>query len=186
MEEEEEGYSLLIAKPPPWFTELLSFQADLIHHCILALLSPFTIFYSIVSESYHRTEEEGESVKSAAKRVPSTVALGGGLMLRKLAWGLLGALYMGMVLVVVMVVAVVVGVGLVQLWVEEPVLLRESLHFDYTESHPKAEFSFGGSKGKIGVPSGHIYYVSLRLLMPESDFNRAIGVFQVSSFSLLV
>ena len=85
-----------------------------------------------------------------------------------------------------MVVAVVVGVGLVQMWVEEPVFLRETLHFDYTEPHPKAVFSFGGSKGKLGVPLGHTFYVSLRLLMPESDFNRDLGVFQVSPFVILL
>ncbi|RVW16105.1 Seipin-1 [Vitis vinifera] len=181
-EEEEEEYSFLMAKPPPWFTVLLSFQADLIHNCIFTLLAPVTTLFSILSESYQRAEEAKDSVKSAAKNVPSKVAHGSSLMVRKLAWGLLGAAYMGIVLVAVMVVAVVVGVGLVQLWVEEPVFLRESLHFDYTEPHPKAVFSFGGSKGKMGVPLGHTFYVSLRLLMPESDFNRDVGVFQVSSF----
>ncbi|WJZ85875.1 hypothetical protein VitviT2T_005387 [Vitis vinifera] len=180
-EEEEEEYSFLMAKPPPWFTVLLSFQADLIHNCIFTLLAPVTTLFSILSESYQRAEEAKDSVKSAAKNVPSKVAHGSSLMVRKLAWGLLGAAYMGIVLVAVMVVAVVVGVGLVQLWVEEPVFLRESLHFDYTEPHPKAVFSFGGSKGKMGVPLGHTFYVSLRLLMPESDFNRDVGVFQLTA-----
>lgn len=107
-------------------------------------------------------------------------------MVRKLAWGLLGVAYMAMLLLLVMVLAIFVGVGLVQMWVEEPVFLKETLHFDYTNPHPNAVFSFGGSKAKLGVPLGHTFFVSLRLLMPESDFNRDLGVFQVSSFFILL
>ncbi|KAH0994486.1 hypothetical protein GBA52_018350 [Prunus armeniaca] len=46
--------------------------------------------------------------------------------------------------------------------------------------HPTAVFAFGG------VPVGHTFYVSLVLLMPESDFNRGIGVFQMSAELLSV
>lgn len=95
-----------------------------------------------------------------------------------------------MVLIAVFIIAVVVGVGLVQLWVEEPVFVRERLYFDYTEAHPKALFSFGGFEGlqgsqrkkQMGVPVGQTFYVSLALLMPESGFNRDIGVFQVMPY----
>jgi hypothetical protein len=34
----------------------------------------------------------------------------------------------------------VVGVGLVQLWVDHPVFVRESLYFDYTEAYPRLSF----------------------------------------------
>ena len=95
---------------------------------------------------------------------------------------------MCMILMTVLVLAIVVGVGLVQLWVDRPVFVRESLHFDYTEAYPTAVFYFGGHAGvernsrwkqSMGVPIGHTFHVSLALLMPDSDFNREIGVFQV-------
>lgn len=93
-----------------------------------------------------------------------------------------------MILMIVLVLAIVVGVGLVQLWVDHPVFVRERLFFDYTEAYPKAVFYFGDHVGvernswrkqSMGVPIGHTFHVSLTLLMPDSDFNREIGVFQV-------
>ena len=36
------------------------------------------------------------------------------------------------------------------LQVEGPVFLRESLHFDYTEPHPKVVSSLGSNKGNSG------------------------------------
>ena len=94
---------------------------------------------------------------------------------------------MCMVLILFLFLATVVGVGLVRLWVEEPVSVKESVHFDYTEPHPTAVFSFNGftsvkghlKKKHISIPVGHTYSASLVLVMPESDFNRELGVFQV-------
>ncbi|KAK9291316.1 hypothetical protein L1049_019261 [Liquidambar formosana] len=141
------------------------------------------------TESCRRAEETKDTVKSvvhAAAKVPSSITHGSTLLLRKLAVGLIGAVYVCMVLLMVMILAAVIGVGLVQLWVEEPVFVRERLNFDYTDVHPKAAFSFGGGSEKIrsmkmGVPVGHTIYVSIVLLMPDSDFNREIGVFQLSA-----
>jgi hypothetical protein len=45
-----------------------------------------------------------------------------------------------MILMTVLVLAIVVGVGLVQLWVDHPVFVRESLYFDYAEAYPTAVF----------------------------------------------
>ncbi|KAJ9691426.1 hypothetical protein PVL29_013565 [Vitis rotundifolia] len=55
----------------------------------------------------------------------------------------------------------------------EPVFLREGLHFDYTKPHPKA-------------PLGHPFYVSLRILTLEFDFNRDVGVFQLTVEVMLI
>ncbi|TYJ38139.1 hypothetical protein E1A91_A05G423400v1 [Gossypium mustelinum] len=96
---------------------------------------------------------------------------------------------MCMVLVFLMVLAAFVGIGLVQLWAEEPVFVREKLFFDYTEVNPTAVFCAGGGgfdggcyrKKQMGVPVGHTIHVYLLLVMPESDFNRDIGVFQLNA-----
>lgn len=119
---------------------------------------------------------------AAARVIPSAVAQSSGLLLRKLGVGLLGATYVCIVLVAVLVAAVILGVGLVQFVVEEPVFVRERLYFDYAEVHPNAVLVLGGYSGtkkKMGVPVGQTIYVSLVLQMPESDYNREIGMFQV-------
>lgn len=91
-----------------------------------------------------------------------------------------------MVLALVMAVAVILGVLLVNLWVEKPVVVREKLYFDYTDANPSAVFVFGGNRygkhggGGGGVPVGHTFHVSVVLVVPDSDYNRDIGVFQVN------
>ncbi|GAB2287148.1 hypothetical protein Dimus_021534 [Dionaea muscipula] len=85
-----------------------------------------------------------------------------------------------------MVVASVVGVGLVMMWVEEPAYVSEKLHLDYTEFNPEAVvwFSRDQRSEKMALPVGHSISVSVVLLMPESDFNREIGIFQLAAEAL--
>nr|KYP64164.1 Seipin [Cajanus cajan] len=110
-------------------------------------------------------------------------------LLKKLGLSFLTAAYVCMLLILVLFLATVVGVGLVRFWVEEPVSVKENLHFDYTEAHPTAVFLFNGftsfkgqlKKKHISVPLGHTFFASLVLVMPESDFNRDLGVFQLNA-----
>ncbi|KAL2549231.1 putative adipose-regulatory protein (Seipin) [Forsythia ovata] len=187
MEDQPVNNYLPIPSPSFLLTNLISLQAEIISSCVIALVSPFIFFISLISDSFHRAEEGKETVESAVNAeagVLSTVLHGGGLLLRKMAMGFLGAAYVCMVLIIVMVVALILGVGVVRLWVEEPVFIRESLHFDYTDVHPTAVFYFGGGAaagGGGGVPVGHTFYVSMVLVMPESDYNRDIGIFQLTA-----
>ncbi|KAF3454171.1 hypothetical protein FNV43_RR04618 [Rhamnella rubrinervis] len=189
MEVDDEEAYYLIPKPTDWFTDILSLQADLIYSCVVFLCSPIFSLFSMVSESYHRAEEVANTVESTVQKVPSSIIHGCFLLLKKLGFGFLGAAYVCMVLIAVFIMAVAVGVALVQLWVEEPVSVRERLYFDYTHPHPDALFSFGvigeGQSSKrirqMGIPVGQTISVSLALLMPESGFNRDIGVFQLSA-----
>lgn len=121
-------------------------------------------------------------------------------MAKRIGVGLVGALQVGMMLMALMVAAAAMGVGFVEMWVEEPLVVRERLYFDYTKANPEAVYVAGGRGGDdvggsdrlllglvksgkrskpIGVPAGHSFQVSLDLLMPESDFNRETGIFQV-------
>ncbi|KAK4605793.1 hypothetical protein RGQ29_000185 [Quercus rubra] len=199
MEEEEvevgceEAYSL-IPNPLQCFTKLTLFQADLIYNSLTTFFSPISCLLSILHESYHRAEETKDIVESTIHKVPSTITHGRTFMLKMLSLGFLGAAYVCLVLMVVLVLAVVLGVGLLQLWVDQPVFVRESLYFDYTEPHPKAVFHFcnvgaernNWMKKPMGVPIGHTFHVTLVLLMPKSDFNRDIRVFQLTAELLSV
>ncbi|KAJ4957298.1 hypothetical protein NE237_014081 [Protea cynaroides] len=182
LSEEED---LLILKPASLFIKLIVFQVEFTSNCLLSLVSSLISFLSTFSsESRHRVEKARDTTEEAVHAticIPSRVASGCGLLLRKLGLGFLGAAYVSLLLLIVMAFAVIIGVGLVQLWVQEPVFVREHLHFDYTEAHPSAVYSLhGGMQGKRkrAIPIGHTFHVSLVLLMPESDYNLQIGVFQ--------
>lgn len=60
--------------------------------------------------------------------------------------------------------------------------MRRELHFDCTQLEPSAAVRLGsmGIRGRV-VPVGHTTTVCLELLMPESDYNRHIGMFQVTA-----
>lgn len=99
-----------------------------------------------------------------------------------MGYGLLGALYTATVLTLLMAVAVVIGVAMVNFWVEQPLVVREKLYFDYADVNPSAVFLFGGYRmGKHGggVPVGHTFHVSVLFSVPDSDYNRGIGNFQI-------
>ncbi|KAF5944127.1 hypothetical protein HYC85_018204 [Camellia sinensis] len=172
-----------------FFPPILPNPLEIIYNCFLTLFSPFFSLFSLISESFRQAEEAKDTVESAvhaAARAPCTVAHGTSVLVRKIGMGLLGAVRVCMVLIMVMALAIVLGVGLVELWVEEPVVVRERLNFDYTQVHPNAILSFDGGQGRrrkkmTGVPVGHTFYVSLVLLLPESDYNRQVGVFQLNA-----
>lgn len=173
---------------PTPLANLISFQTDLIYNGMASLFSPIHSLISVSnSESYHRVEETKDAVESPVQRVPSPITHGSTPFLKKLGLCFLSAAYMCMALFLVLILATVVGVALVRLWVEEPVSVKEILHFDYTEAHPTAVFLFNGLRSfkghlknkHISVPVGHTFFASLVLVMPESDFNRELGVFQV-------
>lgn len=184
-ESEKEEFLPLILKPSEWFTKLVSLQADVIYNCIVNLSSPICSLFSVASDSYQRAEKTATSVEMAVQKVPSKLTHGSAIMLKKICFGVLGAIQVCMLMMFLLVLAAVFGAGLVQLWLEEPVFVRDRLFFDYTDANPQAIFPVAGvrlgGKGKSqnGVPVGHTYHVSLLLLMPESAYNRDIGVFQV-------
>lgn len=166
---------------------MLSSQAEIITTVFISLVSP--IFYILSFANIFEEEEESEKKVSVAVHVVATVSSkllhGVALLLKKFGAGILGAAYVAIVLISLLMVSGILGFGFVRMWMEEPVILREPLYFDYADGNPKAVFSFGGGyDNDAGVPLGHTMYVSLFLLMPESDFNRDIGVFQLVAESL--
>lgn len=185
-----------------WFSNFTKLQVDIFTNCLIAFLSPLLAFLSLFSDSFNadKAQKFVESGVRAAAGVPSTVLHEGSSLLKKVAkkvaMGILAAVYVYVILIVILAVSFILGVGLVQRWVEQPVSLREDLHFDYTQDHPAAAIAFGGDYGgykdhlrqwpltssKVrGVPIGHTFYVSVLLLLPDSDYNREIGVFQLTA-----
>lgn len=149
---------------------------------LLALSKPAGFLVQLAATPLEVIINSFLSLLSESEAVPSRVAHGSGALLRRLFLGFIGAVHAIAILVAALAVAVVIGIGLVRLWVEEPVVFRQPLHFDYTNAEPTAVVLLGraGAKGRT-IPPSHTARVTLELLMPESDYNRHIGVFQVRS-----
>ncbi|KAJ4824139.1 hypothetical protein Tsubulata_043912, partial [Turnera subulata] len=167
---------------------ILSLQADIIYNFIMAFLSPFIAVFSIARYSYRQAERATATVELAVIKVPLGITRCSMKLLRKIAFGIFGAIHAAVVMVAVMLLAVMLGVCLVQICLEEPVYVRERLLFDYSNVNPTAVFAFGGldhgifnRKSQIVAPVGHTFHVSLQLLMPESDYNWQVGVFQLTA-----
>ncbi|XP_022933775.1 seipin-1 [Cucurbita moschata] len=178
----------LISKPSDLFNKIVFLQADLIYHAIAFLIAPISTLLSLISESFRRAEEAKSTVEYAVRKSPSAVAHRVRLAVRRLSYGLVAAAFMCMVMILLLATAASVSAVAIRFWIEEPVARRGNLNFDYTVARPRALYGVdyrGGMKTKktknLGIPVGHTFSVSVILLMPESQFNRAVGVFQLSA-----
>ncbi|XP_078447413.1 putative adipose-regulatory protein (Seipin) [Wolffia australiana] len=102
----------------------------------------------------------------------------------RLAVGIISAIYVCFLLIIIVAVAVGIAMGVVWLFLERPVFLRQELHFDYTEAQPSGYVSLSSGEPSIKsrpIPFGHSFRVSLVLVLPESEFNIRLGVFQVAA-----
>ncbi|RZC54365.1 hypothetical protein C5167_013215 [Papaver somniferum] len=119
----------------------------------------------------------------------------------KLAWGLLWSAYVFAVLFGILLSGFVIGGLVMGHIVEEPIKTTEVLNFDYTKSAPVALVpitgcpSHEGDKFEVGnyvvgepsmrvIPPHRNLKLTVSLTMPESDYNRNLGVFQVRVDSL--
>lgn len=110
----------------------------------------------------------------------------------KLALGLLSSVCVGFVLVGLAIFAVVVT-GVMMKWVvDEPVRIMEELNFDYTRDAPMAFVPIMSCPDDLClecgenieaqsrvIPLDHKLLATVSLNMPESDYNRNLGIFQV-------
>ncbi|CAI9087851.1 OLC1v1022034C1 [Oldenlandia corymbosa var. corymbosa] len=115
----------------------------------------------------------------------------------KFGWGFLWSLYVCVILVGLLVSAFIVGGVLINIVMEKPIKIRENLNFDYTEKSPTAlvpiircrNQEFGAdcnanvdvmeSDAMRVIPLNHKLQVTVALKLPESDYNRNLGIFQV-------
>ncbi|KAF3796181.1 Seipin-1 [Nymphaea thermarum] len=177
---------LLILKPAGWAINFVFLHLVFIYRIVSAVSSFFSPLLSAVSDSLGHTDEPKQTAEAsrrvqrgvdAVRRAPATVSEDGSRVVRKLVLGLVKAAYLCFVLTAAMVVAVIVGVGLVRSWAEEPVVAEEAVSFDYTEEQPSASVFMG--RTRMAVPFAHTMCVSLEMVLPESDYNRDVGMFQI-------
>ncbi|KAK4259528.1 hypothetical protein QN277_005851 [Acacia crassicarpa] len=112
-------------------------------------------------------------------------------------WGVLCSAYVCFVLVGLLVSSLVTSGFMIKLFMEKPIHKREILNFDYTKQTPVAYVPLmsctgigngvdsasnvepGNRMGARIIPPGQKVQVTVSLHVPESEYNRNLGVFQV-------
>ncbi|KAJ4916842.1 putative adipose-regulatory protein (Seipin) [Raphanus sativus] len=118
----------------------------------------------------------------------------------KFGWGLFRAFYVGLVLFGLLVSAFVVGGFVVNRVADKPFVIKEEvLNFDYTKNSPEVFVPItscagvacdDGSckesnevvkkiRGLRAIPRDHKLVITLSLTLPESFYNKNLGMFQV-------
>ncbi|EOY27901.1 hypothetical protein QUC31_012736 [Theobroma cacao] len=118
-------------------------------------------------------------------------------LLFRFGWGMLWATYVGCVLCGLLFTSLVISGIFMRYLVEEPMEIKEMLNFDYTKSSPVAfvpivsctsvgcgvkcmkKIDFGKNVGSRVIPPDHKLQVTVSLTLPESEYNRNLGMFQV-------
>ncbi|KAL6198258.1 hypothetical protein ACLB2K_028050 [Fragaria x ananassa] len=112
-------------------------------------------------------------------------------------WGLLWACYVGLVLCGLLASSVLFSGGFMRYIVSEPLQMKEMLNFDYTRPSPVAyvpvvscarvscgvdcdeKASDGGIFGYRVIPAGRKLVAGVKFVLPELEYNRNLGIFQV-------
>ncbi|KAF3451336.1 hypothetical protein FNV43_RR07431 [Rhamnella rubrinervis] len=112
-------------------------------------------------------------------------------------WGLLWSFYVCFILCGLLVLSLVISGIMMRYIVEEPIRMKETLNFDYTKHSPvayvpviscasagcgmdsKEQSEVGKSFAFRAIPPSHKLRVTVSLTLPESQYNRNLGVFQV-------
>nr|CAD1820399.1 unnamed protein product [Ananas comosus var. bracteatus] len=166
-EGDNSNHLLALSTPIGWIVKMVACQVELVTTAILNLAEPFV------------------APLSKRQNAPSRAAHRSAATLHQISFGLLGAACTSVMLIGVMVVAVLLSLSLVKLLIDEPVHVRQTLYFDYTQPHPNTVIALGGPKTRM-VPTRHTTHVLLNMLMPESNHNHKIGIFQASLLFLVL
>ncbi|KAJ7968788.1 Seipin family [Quillaja saponaria] len=188
------------------FITFITFPLFFLYHSLMFLIDPFRtlrkgkdyvmrklfqigdLVCGYVSPSLHGWLKEQKSFWKVALRC---------------AWGLFWSIYVCFILVCLLVSSLVISGWLMKYLVEEPIRMKETLNFDYTKQSPVAYVPIISCAGvgcgedctdNVGVknmasriiPPNHRLQVTVSLLLPESEYNRNLGVFQVRADFLSV
>ncbi|XP_004233051.1 seipin-2 [Solanum lycopersicum] len=178
--------------------KLFTFPVWIIYCSYMFVMDPFQIMRRVKRYVLHRFmrsfgfvfENTLKFVSRWLKEQSSVWRLG-----LQLGWGCLWSVYVCFVLVGLLVSAFIMGGILIRIMVEEPIRMNEPLNFDYTAKSPVAYVPIIRSPGvtcgvdsqvEVGmvdgvrvIPPNHKLQVTVSLMLPESDYNRNLGIFQV-------
>ena len=158
------------------------------YHCIFSLNMNFDIpkvkingFEKKNMKVYNEKANSGLDRISLVK--PKTVTRG----VKNIAFGFITAIYVVIMLSILFVTAFMFSFLVVKSLIYEPVNLNKELYFDYTKDRPVASISFEETKmysttetilRRVSLPARR-FHATIFLTLPESDFNKKLGIFQV-------
>ncbi|CAI9088847.1 OLC1v1023291C1 [Oldenlandia corymbosa var. corymbosa] len=122
----------------------------------------------------------------------------------RFCWASFWAVYVCLILVGMLVLGFVIGGVIMKNLVVEPIQTTQNLNFDYTKSCPvsfvpiasspvagispgldyKDRIPFSKNPGGRPIPYNHKLKLTVSLTIPESEYNRNLGIFQVKVESL--
>uniref|UniRef100_M4D2W1 Seipin n=1 Tax=Brassica campestris TaxID=3711 RepID=M4D2W1_BRACM len=110
----------------------------------------------------------------------------------KCGWGLFYAVYVGAVLFGLLLLSLMLGGFMINRVADKPFVLKEVLNFDYTKNSPEAFVSITSCDGSCkesnemlkirgvrAIPRDHKLEITLSMTVPESEYNKNLGMFQV-------
>lgn len=118
-------------------------------------------------------------------------------LLFRFGWGTFWATYVGCALCGLLFTSLATSGILMRYLVDEPLEIKEMLNFDYSKSSPVAyvpivscaaigcgakcmeKINVGNNVGSRVIPMDHKLKVTVSLTLPESEYNRYLGMFQV-------
>ncbi|CAN1299324.1 SEI2, partial [Linum perenne] len=148
-----------------------SFSIATLKHAILGQLAVKNIARKLCGAAVRRAIGNGGGGGEMMKRSVRDVGV-------KFGRGVLWCCYVGLVLMGMVAVGFLFGSLLVNSVVEPPFQGKEALKFDYTKDSPVADVA-------VGIPHSRKLQITVMLMMPESDYNRKLGMFQKVRVELL-
>nr|VDC98104.1 unnamed protein product [Brassica oleracea] len=165
------------------FISLVKYPPLLLHWCFLFFFDPFSTIR--LGRRFITTVVTNKlSWFDDTKRVLNVAC--------KCGWGLFWAVYVGAVLFGLLVLSLMLGGFMINRVADKPFVLKEVLNFDYTKNSPEAFVpitSCDGSckesnemlkiRGVRAIPRDHKLEITLSMTVPESEYNKNLGMFQV-------
>ncbi|CAN6817052.1 unnamed protein product [Brassica oleracea] len=165
------------------FISLVKYPPLLLHWCFLFFFDPFSTIR--LGRPFITTVITNKlSWFDDTKRVLNVAC--------KCGWGLFWAVYVGAVLFGLLVLSLMLGGFMINRVADKPFVLKEVLNFDYTKNSPEAFVpitSCDGSckesnemlkiRGVRAIPRDHKLEITLSMTVPESEYNKNLGMFQV-------
>ncbi|RID51251.1 hypothetical protein BRARA_H01929 [Brassica rapa] len=165
------------------FISLVKYPPLLLHWCFLFFFDPFSTIR--LGRRFITTVITNKlSWFDDTKRVLNVAC--------KCGWGLFYAVYVGAVLFGLLLLSLMLGGFMINRVADKPFVLKEVLNFDYTKNSPEAFVpitSCDGSckesnemlkiRGVRAIPRDHKLEITLSMTVPESEYNKNLGMFQV-------
>lgn len=108
----------------------------------------------------------------------------------RLSWAVLCSLFVFLVLAFLLVLGFAISGVAMRRFTESPILVTQNLYFDYTKTSPTAVVPITGSRSpsrslaRRAISRNHRICLTVTLTLPESEYNRKLGIFQVYYFEL--